>query len=156
MDRVLDRLFVGATSDLSGATPLRALGFSAVLDLRDGLRDPPGPPGVEVLRIQNRDGDPWRPEDVERALAFIHEHVRIGRVLVACAAGMSRSASIAVAYLVRCGWDPPSAFECVRAARPEVAPVEAMIRVALGVAQPGARTEVLGAESVRAVTGGVK
>ena len=129
MDRVLDRLWIGSSRDLDGAVPLRALGFSAVVDLRDG--EHPHLLGVLTYRLVNRDGDPWTPSSVEAALDFVHEHVRHGRVLVACAAGMSRSVSIATAYLVRCGWDVAEALARVREARPKIAPMPAMLEAAL-------------------------
>ena len=50
---------------------------------------------------------------------------------MACGAGISRSASVIAAYLVRCGWDEPSAVEHLRRARPQVAPAPAMIESAL-------------------------
>lgn len=132
MNRVLDRLFVGDTSDLDGTAPLVALGFVGVLDLRDGAHGTDL--GVPVARLINRDGDPWSSGDVEGAYQFIHRRIVFGRVLVACAAGMSRSVSIVTGYLVRCGWDAASAFRHVKQARPQAAPVSSMLRSALNVA----------------------
>lgn len=127
MNRVLDRLWIGATEDLAGTIPLRALGFSAVVDLRDGIPTLPAMRGVELLRVANRDGDPWGKDQVAAALDFIHSHIREGRVLVACAAGMSRSASMVIGYLQRCGHSAPEAFVLLKAARSAIAPVPAML-----------------------------
>ena len=134
MDRVLDRLWIGTARDLDGATPLRTLGFVAAVDLRDGLRAVPHLGDVEVHRVQNRDGDAWSAEQVDLTFDFIYTQVRRGRVLVACAAGMSRSASVVIGYLVRCGWGPAEAHALVRRARPKIAPVPAMLEAALRVA----------------------
>lgn len=136
LDRVLDRLWIGAARDLDGTVPLAALGFVAVLDLRGG--PPPAGLGVEMLRLTNRDGDPWKASDVGHALDFIHEHVRHGHVLVACAAGMSRSAAMVVGYLVRCGWSAPEALAHVKRARPKVAPVPSMLEAVLKLSGKGA------------------
>src|SRR3990167_5389199 len=114
MDRVLGKLWIGSESDL--ASPLGALGFVAVLDLRDG-RPPVQHEGVVFRRVANRDGDAWTRDQVEKALDFVGEHVRRGKVLVACAAGMSRSASMAIGFLVRSGWDVVEAHERVRQGR---------------------------------------
>ncbi len=129
MDRVLDRLWIGSAPDFQA--PLAALGFSAVLDLRDGAHA--RPEGVVVHRVENRDGDPWSHKQVTAALAFIIKHVQRGRVLVACAAGMSRSASMVIGYLVACGFDEPSAYALVRAARPGILPVRKMLDSVLAV-----------------------
>ncbi|TAL46056.1 MAG: hypothetical protein EPN91_01015 [Salinibacterium sp.] len=132
MDRVLDRLWVGDSADLDSRLPLRALGFSAVVDLRDDTVA--SPKGVALLHIANRDGDPWNAHQVEQALTFIAEHVRLGRVLVACAAGMSRSVSMVIGYLVRTGFDVATAYEMVKMVRPQVRPVESMVDSVLRVA----------------------
>ena len=132
MDRILDRLWIGSTHDLEKGPPLRELGFRAVLDLRDASSDVRAVD--EVFRLNNRDGDPWSPDDVELALAFVSAQIRFGRVLVACAAGMSRSASMCIGYLVRAGYDAPTAHAMVKAARPVIAPVPAMLSCVLKLA----------------------
>jgi protein-tyrosine phosphatase len=122
MDRVLDRLWIGATEDFRA--PLKALGFVAALDLRD--LQPTGL-DVAVLHVGNRDGDAWSPKQVKDALDFVADHIRRGRVLVACMAGMSRSASMIIGFLVRSGWDEASAYEAVWRVRPKIAPVPVML-----------------------------
>lgn len=125
MNRILDRLWIGDQSDLGDRVPLRALGFSAVVDLRDGVAEKDL--GLPTLRLTSRDGDPWAGGEIVRTLDFIHDHTRSGKVLVACAAGMSRSAAITIGYLVRCGWDPAEAHARVKAARPIIDPISTML-----------------------------
>ena len=129
MNRILDRLWIGSTADLSGTVPFRALGFAGVVDLRDSAAPPDL--GVALYRVTNRDGDPWNKAQVDGIFEFIHGHIRHGRILVACAAGMSRSASIVIGYLVHCGWDVPAAFAAVKAARPSIAPAVGMLESAI-------------------------
>ena len=126
MNRVLDRLWIGAGRDF--AYPLAALGFVAVLDLRDATT-----PSADVPthRLVGRDGDPWKREEVVEAIAFVYDGVRRGRVLVVCDAGMSRSASMVTGFLVRCGWDAPSALACVKAVRSVAAPKAVMLEAVL-------------------------
>ena len=115
--------------------PLRAIGFCALLDLRDQWAPRDANADVERFNLFNRDGDPWHEGDIEKALDFIVERVRTGKVLVVCIAGMSRSASMATGYLVRCGFDAVEALELVRRARPEIAPVTNMVDCVLRVAR---------------------
>lgn len=133
MERVLDRLWIGSTRDATA--PLASLGFVGLLDLRDGQLVRPVE-GVQVHRVGNRDGDPWSEAQVEEAVDFISDWIRSGKVLVVCAAGMSRSASMVIGYLVRSGWSPAEAHERVREARAKIAPVERMLTSVLSVVHP--------------------
>lgn len=131
MNRVLDRLYIGDATDLDGTAPLSVLGFVAVVDLRDGAHAVL--PGVETFNLTNRDGDPWSKKQVAEVLGFIHERIQTGKVLVACAAGMSRSASVVVGYLARCGWSVVEAFGLVKGVRPRISPVEKMLGCVVGL-----------------------
>lgn len=133
MERVLDRLWIGAADDFKA--PLSALGFAGALDLRDGQAHVTDE-SVKVFKLRNRDGDPWSADQVLNALDFVSERLRYGKVLVACAAGMSRSACMVIGYLVRTGWDVSSAHEVVRAARPRILPVPKMLASVLQAVQP--------------------
>ena len=127
MDRVLDRLWIGANEDLEHPHVLGALGFAGIVDLRGG-----GEPRItEALTIQNRDGDPWSKEQVRAAIDYIHDKLALGPVLVACAAGMSRSASMVIAYLVRTGWAADAAYRHVKSVRPIICPMPAMLTSAV-------------------------
>lgn len=132
MDRVLDRLWIGDARDLQA--PLKSLGFSGVVDLRDGNAAIETP--LDVHRLDNRDGDPWTVDQVKRTMEFIHGAIRCGKVLVVCAAGMSRSASMVIGYLVRSGWDEATAYEAVRRSRPKIAPVPGMLASVLEAVRP--------------------
>lgn len=134
MDRVLDRIWIGSTRDADA--PFAALGFSAVIDLRDGRRGI-ADAGVRVFKVVNRDGDPWTADQVRDALDFAERQVKCGRVLIMCDAAMSRSVAMTIGYLVRTGWDVASAHEAVRRARPKAAPRQRMLASVLAaVATP--------------------
>jgi hypothetical protein len=123
MDRVLDRIWIGSSRDADA--PLAALGFTGVLDLRDGRR--PISDQVRVFHVANRDGDPWTVAQINNALDFAERQVKKGRILIMCDAAMSRSVSMTIGYLVRTGWDEASAYEAVRRARPKAAPRRQML-----------------------------
>lgn len=133
MDRVLDRIWIGSSRDADA--PLAALGFSAVIDLRDGRRAV-ADDRVLVYKIANRDGDPWEAEQVRNALDFAERQVKRGRVLIMCDAAMSRSVAMTIGYLVRTGWDEASAHETVRRARPKAAPRQRMLASVLAAVRP--------------------
>jgi len=63
-------------------------------------------------------------EHFESAIQFVHEAIsNEGKVFVHCARGISRSASVVIAYLIaRDGKSVDDALETVRAARPMVNP----------------------------------
>lgn len=135
MDRVLDRLWIASAPSIGA--PLYQLGFVALVDLRDRDDHRGGDQKeghIEIHKLGNRDGDPWVSAALEEVYGFIHKHIRKGRVLVACGAGMSRSAAMVIGYLVRVGFDPVSAFALVRRVRPKIAPLPNMLQAALDVA----------------------
>ena len=129
VNRVLDRIWIGTGADF--LQPLGALGFVGAVDLRDAsdLATP-----VPVFRLAQRDGDPWIESEVAAAYAFVYDGIQRGKVIVACDAGMSRSASMVVGFLVRCGWDAPSALAHVLSVRSVVRPKAAMLEAALRTA----------------------
>jgi hypothetical protein len=58
---------------------------------------------------------------------FIHEHVDAGNpVLVVCGAGISRSSTFVLAYMIERGHILPDAFTLLRKAHPDASPVFAM------------------------------
>jgi predicted protein tyrosine phosphatase len=133
MDRVLDRLWIGSTRDSDAA--LSSLGFSAVIDLRDGRRAV-SDDHVRVFKVANRDGDPWTAAQINNALDFAERHIKRGRVLIMCDAAMSRSVSMTIGYLVRVGFDEASAYEAVKRARPKAAPRRQMLASVLAAVRP--------------------
>jgi len=136
MERVLDRLWIGGADDLREA--LVSLGFSGVLDLRDAQAGLTLSPQERMysLRLAHRDGEPWEQAKVHEALDFVRDRIQVGKVLVACSAGMSRSACMVIGYLVSTGWGVPEAYEVVRAARPRIRPVPRMLSSVLAALVP--------------------
>jgi atypical dual specificity phosphatase len=64
--------------------------------------------GIEFLNLPNPDMTPVRDEDVERGVEFLHRNISLGRrVLVHCQAGVGRSATIVICYLIKHGGMSP-------------------------------------------------
>jgi atypical dual specificity phosphatase len=120
------RLFIGDVIDSDAITD--ASKYGAVVSLGDSSRHPhvyATAPNVVYHRILIRDEDDaplYRHFD--QAAEFIHHQLEQGRrVLVHCAAGVSRSATICMAYLIRYrDLSMTAAYMVVKDARPIVAP----------------------------------
>jgi atypical dual specificity phosphatase len=80
--------------------------------------------GIEQLHLPIVDYAEPSAEQVERALAFMREHVGAGRgVLVHCKAGRGRSATLVLCWLVaERRMEPEAAQRALAASRPRVAP----------------------------------
>jgi len=125
---IRNRLWI---DDMTGAESeaLQKRSITAVVSLNDpGIRVPsyPESPGISYHRIRIWDKDDARiVEHFEEAFLFISTQLSIpnGRVLVHCAAGVSRSAAICIGYLMRShGLSFLGAYSVVKAARMVVCP----------------------------------
>lgn len=110
---------------------MTALGVTCVLSAAPELPDTPLPPGVVFRRVSVHDSPK---EDLTPHLdvaADIIEQERLsgGRVLVHCVAGVSRSPSLCLAYLIKHSRIPLStAFAHLRSRRPSVRPNSGFFR----------------------------
>ncbi len=118
---ITDSLTLSACPLLEHVEKLKAQGYGAVLSLVEPSEVEPhlfGVPakpedwrkaGIEFLNLPNPDMTPVRDEDVERGVEFLHRNISLGRrVLVHCQAGVGRSASIVICYLIKHGRMSPS------------------------------------------------
>jgi atypical dual specificity phosphatase len=80
--------------------------------------------GIEQLHLPILDYAEPSPEQVERALAFMREHISAGHgVLIHCKAGRGRSATLVLCWLVaERGMTPEAAQRMLVAVRPRVVP----------------------------------
>jgi predicted protein tyrosine phosphatase len=121
-DLIVDTLYVGSV--WAGMQPerLAEAGVGSVLKLTAG--DLSELDGLNVLDLSFPDAQSIPPGFLRRGVDFIAAEQAAGRgVLVMCAAGISRSPTFVLAYLVeKKGCDLREAFQRVRAARPIAAP----------------------------------
>ncbi len=81
--------------------------------------------GVPVFRINVWDGGGGITKYLDDVIKFIGEHIKNGCVLIHCAAGMSRSVSIAIAYLcTTIGMDISEAESFIRERREQAFPAD--------------------------------
>ncbi|GLD61299.1 dual specificity protein phosphatase 8-like protein [Lates japonicus] len=121
---ILPRLYLGAESDVT-QDQLASLGISYVLSVSRCSPQPSFLPRSRYLRIPIDDSLwddllPWIPQ----ALHFIDTAMSSGAsVLVHCAAGISRSPALAVAYIMySLGMDLDHAYRFVKERRPSISP----------------------------------
>ncbi|XP_070704602.1 uncharacterized protein [Pempheris klunzingeri] len=121
---ILPRLYLGAERDVT-QDRLASLGISYVLSVSRCSPQPSFLPCSRYLRIPIDDSLwddllPWIPQ----ALHFIDSAMSSGAsVLVHCAAGISRSPALAVAYIMySLGMDLDHAYRFVKERRPSISP----------------------------------
>lgn len=99
ISRVYNRLFVGGYVQASKLSVSNPFGIQAVLDVST---EPPyvEAPGIVYAHIPFKDGEGIPEDEFWSCLRFLFEQYSLGRVvLIHCAAGISRSVSIAISFL---------------------------------------------------------
>ncbi|XP_062840779.1 dual specificity protein phosphatase 8 [Trichomycterus rosablanca] len=124
LSRILPQLYLGAESDITQDC-LSARGISYVLSVSRCCPQPSFLPQSQYLRIPIDDSLkddllPWIPQ----ALRFIDGAMSLGcSVIVHCAAGISRSPALAVAYIMySLEMDLDHAYRFVKERRPTISP----------------------------------
>ncbi|KAF4093209.1 hypothetical protein AMELA_G00030130 [Ameiurus melas] len=124
LSRILPQLYLGAESDVTQDC-LSARGISYVLSVSRCCPQPSFLPQSQYLRIPIDDSLrddllPWIPQ----ALRFIDGAMSLGcSIIVHCAAGISRSPALAVAYVMYSqGMDLDHAYRFVKERRPTISP----------------------------------
>ncbi|GAA5948555.1 hypothetical protein JCM3765_004923 [Sporobolomyces pararoseus] len=142
--RILPYLYLGNLNHASNALMLKEIGITHVVSLGESALTPPAPPSfsfnkqqqsvsqnslwleerlgnISVLDLKNfaDDGIDSIQPHIDEALDFIMDaHRRGGKILVHCKVGVSRSASIVIAYLMKdLGLDLASSYLLTRSRR---------------------------------------
>jgi len=124
ISRVQPNLYVGGQHRLRGLAQMRALGISAVLNMREESDDAQRGLALDhYLWLSTTDDTAPMAEDLERGADFIRQHIAAGRgVYIHCAAGVGRAPMMAAAYLVRTGMSAAQAWDTIRRVRPFIRP----------------------------------
>jgi protein-tyrosine phosphatase len=130
MDWVAAGIAIGRRRDALDGDLVRGAGIEAILQLYGPERDP-----IEFAHVTHAlclyvvDGEPLSPELLTQGVSFIREQRRAERQgLVACGAGMSRSAAFVAAYLVEEGAELAVAFLTLMRRRPQIMPHPTVLR----------------------------
>ncbi len=139
ISQVQPHLYVGGQHRRRGLTRMRALGISAVVNMREESDDVQRGVALDhYLWLPTTDDTPPTMEDLSRGAAFIAAQIAAGRgVYVHCAAGVGRAPAMAAAYLIHTGMEPAQAWETIRQGRPFIRPTPPQIATlaAFGAAQ---------------------
>jgi hypothetical protein len=129
IDMVIEKLYI---TDICGAESVtNADGYTLIISLTGPKAFFNAPDGVEHYRYAVADAHTQNLVDVfSETSALIDEHrKRGGKVLVHCIAGMSRSASVVIAYLItHCRIPFKHAYNLLWERRPCIYPNEGFIR----------------------------
>lgn len=129
--KITDHVYLGGYSDAINTPELERRGITRVLNLAEECPVMPSST-IETLHIPLKDhSDEDIAKHFETAVRFLRDAVRAGRsVLVHCRFGVSRSATIVIAYLMRYGSEDSSecplsyddAFDYVKLRRSQISP----------------------------------
>mmetsp|Transcript_10738 Transcript_10738/g.18799 ORF Transcript_10738/g.18799 Transcript_10738/m.18799 type:complete len:196 (+) Transcript_10738:2-589(+) len=120
-----DNLFLGSKEGASNSVLLFSLGVSSILTAATEIKLPYKQGMFRFLRLNVTD---YPAENIQEHFndshRFIHEALQAGQgVLVHCAFGASRSATIVISYLMRTkGWTVRQALTFLKSRRPIVSP----------------------------------
>jgi len=121
LTEVTNMLCIGGSWLAAEPATLREAGVESVLKL---CESPKGwPPGFALYDASFPDGEPIPGVLLDELVAFVRDEIESGhRVLVVCGEGISRSATIVLAYLVSSGMTLPEAYRLLRMAYPKADP----------------------------------
>lgn len=121
IDHVIDGVYISGWLAANFQDELRAAGITRILKLYEDT--PYFPRTFNTLENAIGDGELIPQEALWGGVDFILDNIYVGRsVLVMCGAGISRSSTFVLAYLLERGYDLHDAFILLRRAHPEANP----------------------------------
>ena len=125
VDHVLEGVYISGVRAMYDIDILRRLNIRHVLKLF--FYEPHWPSDFVVCENPVVDGERVPDEALAKGVAFINEQVDAGRpVLVQCGAGISRSSTFVLAFMLERGFDLKPAFEWLQKQHPPSWPLPAM------------------------------
>jgi len=121
IDHVLDGVYISGWRATLFADELREAGIMNVLKLYEDV--PYFPDDFNLCDNPLEDGEPIPPGVLQHGVQFIWKQVNLGRpVLVMCGAGISRSSTFVLAYLLERRYDLHGAYRMLKYCHPEARP----------------------------------
>ncbi len=135
---ITDYMLVGAQPDKSDITALREAGVAAVLNVRhdDSFRAMYHSLDIQYAHVPVRDFSTPSPNQLAECCRFIDEQRRARKpVLIHCALGIGRSATVALAYLLVEGTPLGDALDLLKRRRPCIQPSAPQLAAAVQFAR---------------------
>lgn len=124
-NQITDLLYIGSAQLTNMSEKLIELGITSVLKLYES--PPDWPVGFTVYNMPHPDGEPISDARMARHIKFIADEIEAGhKVLVVCSAGISRSSTAVLAYLVSTGMSLPDAYRLLKSRHPIANPNPAL------------------------------
>lgn len=134
-DQVFKTIYIGSMDALNPKAAelfgFEVLPFVAAVRLdRVSMLSSPSPDGMDALEVPIEDGKPVPDGVFSQVTAFIHHHVQAGdTILVQCQAGISRSVTMVLAYLIEYeAMTLQEAYKLIYEQRPGSRPHKALLR----------------------------
>ncbi len=125
IDHVAHGVYISGFRAIYSAQALREAGIRHVLKLYED--EPFWPTDFIVCDNALSDGEPIPQDKLRRGVDFVKEHIASEQsVLVQCGAGISRSSTFVLAYLLERGYELPEAWRMLKANHEEASPHPAM------------------------------
>lgn len=124
-NQITDSLYIGGAQLTKVSDRIKEMGITSVLKLYES--PPDWPPGFTVYNVPHPDGVQISAERMARHIKFITQEIEVGhKVLVVCGAGISRSSTAVLAYLVSTGMSLPDAYRLLKSRHPIANPNPAL------------------------------
>ena len=117
--KVTDHLFLGSQYNLIGLKKLKALGVTAIVNMRmHNTYDDAVHEGIKYLHLPTIDNTPPPLDVLIKGADFIDKEIKNGGIVyVHCRQGLGRGPTMAMAYLIKTGLTYKEAYALVRKVR---------------------------------------
>jgi protein-tyrosine phosphatase len=128
--QVTAHLFIGSQYNLLGLQKLKALGVTAIVNMRmHNTYNEAVHEGIKYLHLPTVDNTPPPLDVLVKGADFIDEEIRNGgKVYVHCRQGLGRGPTMAIAYLIKLSMTYKDAYDMVRKVRIFINPRPGQVR----------------------------
>lgn len=122
--QITANLFLGSQYNLIGLKKLKALGITAIVNMRThSVYSEAQHEGIKYLHLPTIDNTPPTLEMLLKGAEFVDKEIKNGgKAYVHCRQGLGRGPSMAIAYLIKAGATYEDAFKLVKSVRTFIEP----------------------------------
>jgi protein tyrosine phosphatase (PTP) superfamily phosphohydrolase (DUF442 family) len=122
--QITANLFLGSQYSLIGLRKLKALGITAIVNMREhSVYTTAQYEHIKYLHLPTVDNKPPGLDVLQRGATYIYDEIKAGgKVYVHCRQGLGRGPTMAIAYLIKAGATFNDAFALVKSVRTFINP----------------------------------